>query len=298
MVGEDFMDYIYKRSLGEKIFNVFNIIILFLVLLFTLYPFYYIFIASISEGSQVVRGNVVLWPIGLTFRAYELIPTIDNFFTAYGNTFYYTFFGALTSMIFMTMGAYALSRKRLLGRKFINMMISFTMWFNAGIIPFYLNMKSLNLLNTRAGIIFGFACNAFYIIVLRSYFEGVPIELEEAAKVDGMTNFGTFIKVILPVSTPVLATIGLYCVVDRWNGYFWAMILLKDIKLVPLQVLLKKLIIEKNVLATIDSGTTFDFTRETLIYAIIVLAIIPVLFAYPFAQRYFVKGITLGAVKG
>lgn len=298
MVEGDFMNYIYKRSLGEKIFNVFNIIVLSLVLLFTLYPFYYTFIASISEGSQVVRGNVVLWPIGVTFRAYELIPTIDYFFTAYGNTFFYTFFGALTSMIFMTMGAYALSRKRLMGRKFINMMISFTMWFNAGIIPFYLNMDSLNLLNSRAGIIFGFACNAFYIIILRSYFEGLPIELEEAAKVDGMSNFGIFIRVILPISTPVLATIGLYCVVDRWNGYFWAMILLKDIKLVPLQVLLKKLIIEKDVLATIDGGTSFDFTRETLIYAVIVVAIIPVLFAYPFAQRYFIKGITIGAVKG
>jgi len=287
-----------KRSIGEKVFNVINILVLSSVLLFTLYPFYYTFIASISEGSLVIMGKVVLQPMNITFRAYELIPTIDYFFTAYGNTFFYTFFGALASMVIMTMGGYALSRKRLKGRKFVNMMISFTMWFNAGMIPFYLNMDSLGLINTRAGIIFGFAGSAFYIIILRSYFESMPIELEEAAKVDGMSNFGIFVKIALPISTPVLATISLYCAVDRWNGYFWAMILLKDIKLVPLQVLLKKLIIERNVLASVDTGGSFDFTRETLIYAIVIVAIIPIILAYPFAQRYFVKGLTVGSVKG
>jgi putative aldouronate transport system permease protein len=287
-----------KKSLGEKIFNVFNIILLSFVLLFTLYPFYYTLIASISDGNKVVMGKVVLWPIGITFRAYELIPTISNFFTAFGNTLFYTLFGASTSIIIMTMGAYALSRKRLKGRKFVGMMISFTMWFNAGMIPFYLNMDSLGLLNTRTGIIFGFACSAFYIIILRSYFESLPVELEEAAKIDGMSNFGIFLKVMLPLSTPVLATVGLYCAVDRWNGYFWAMILLKDIKLVPLQVLLRKLIIERDVLASIDSGGSFDFTRETLIYAIIIVSIIPIILAYPFAQKYFVKGLTVGSVKG
>ncbi|HBM79794.1 MAG: carbohydrate ABC transporter permease [Clostridiales bacterium] len=288
-----------KRTFGEKSFNIFNIILLSFVLIVTIYPFYYIFIASISEGSQVVGGNVVFYPIDITFAAYKLIPTIKNFFTSFGNTLFYTFFGALTSMAVMTMGAYALSRKRLKGRRFIGMMISFTMWFNAGIIPFYLNMDSLHLTNSRAGIIFGFACSAFYIIILRSYFEGIPIELEEAAKVDGMSNFGILLKIMLPLSTPVLATIGLYCVVDRWNGYFWAMILLKDINLIPLQVLLKKLIVEKDVLASMDSGgSSFAYTQETLIDAIIVVSIVPILAIYPFAQKYFVKGLTVGSVKG
>lgn len=268
-------------------------------MLTALFPFYYTFIASISEGSQVVAGNVVFLPIHITLKAYKLIPTLNYFFSSFGNTIFYTIFGALTSMIFMTMGAYALSRKRLKGRKFLNIFISFTMWFNAGMIPFYLNMDSLHLLNSRAGIIFGFACNAFYIIILRSYFEGIPIELEEAAKIDGMSNFGIFIKIILPISTPVLATIGLYCAVDRWNGYFWAMIMLKDMNLVPLQLLLKKLIIEKDLLASMDSGgASFDFTRETLVYAIIIVSVIPMIVVYPFVQKYFVKGLTIGSVKG
>jgi len=198
----------------------------------------------------------------------------------------------------MTMGAYALSRKRLRGRRFIGVAISFTMWFNAGIIPFYLNLDSLHLLNSRFGIIFAFACSAFYIIIMRSFFENLPIELEEAAKIDGMSNFGIFTRIALPLSTPVLATVTLYCAVDRWNGYFWAMIILKDIKLIPLQVLLKKLIIERDVLSSIDTGGSFDFTRETLIYAIVIVAITPIIAAYPFAQRYFVKGLTVGAVKG
>lgn len=287
-----------RLSRGEKVFNVINIIVLSVVFVATIYPFYYTFIASISEGSEVVKGTVFLAPRGPTFRAYELIPTIDYFFNSFGNTLFYTFFGASASMAIMTMGAYALSRKRLRGRKFLNIMISFTMWFNAGIIPFYLNMDSLGLLNSRFGIIFGFACSAFYIIIMRSFFENLPVELEEAAKIDGMSNFGIFTKIALPLSTPVLATVTLYCAVDRWNGYFWAMILLKDIKLIPLQVLLKKLIIERDVLSSIDMGGSFDFTRETLIYAIVVVAILPVLAAYPFAQRYFVKGLTVGAVKG
>lgn len=287
-----------KRSLGEKAFNLINIIVLSLVLLVTLYPFYYTVIASVSEGSQVVRGNVVLWPKGFSLKSYRMIPTIQYFGSSYLNTIFYTFFGACASMVTMCMGAYALSRKRLIGRRALGVLISFTMWFNAGVIPFYLNMDSLHLLDSRMGIIFGFAINAFYVIILRSYFEGIPIELEEAARIDGMGNFGTFAQIMLPVSVPVLATIGLYCIVDRWNGYFYAMILLKDMNKMPLQVLLKKLIVELQVLSTVDSSGGFDFTRESMVYAIVVVSILPVIVAYPFAQRFFIKGMTVGAVKG
>lgn len=287
-----------KRTRGESVFNVFNIILLSIVMLATLYPFYYVFIASISEGSQVIRGNVIFYPIGATLKAYGLIGTISGFWTAYGNTIFYTAFGTLASLAIMTMGAYPLSRRRLKGRRAVGLLISFTMWFNAGLIPFYLNMDSLGLLNNRAGIIFGFACSAFYIIIMRSYFESLPEELEESAKIDGLSNFRIFLQIMLPLSKPMLATIGLYCMVDRWNGYFWAMILLKDVNKIPLQVLLKKLIIENKVLSTIDMGGAFDFTRETLVYAIVVIAILPMIAVYPFAQRFFVKGLTVGAVKG
>ena len=281
-----------------KAFDVINTVIMCMILLVTLYPFYYVLIASLSDGGEVIRGNVVLLPKEFTLKAYKTIPTIEYFFTSYGNTIFFTVFGAGASMVVMSMGAYALSRKKLQGKKLINFLISFTMWFKAGIIPFYINMDSLNLINTRIGIIFGFACDAFYIIIMRTYFEGIPVELEESAKMDGLNNFGIFRKIMLPLSKPMLATIALYCAIDRWNGYFWSMILLKDENKVPLQVLLKKIIIENKVLASIDSANGFDFTRETLVYAIIVVAIIPIIAVYPFIQKYFVQGLTVGAVKG
>ena len=268
------------------------------ILLCTLYPFYYTLIASISNGSEVIRGKVIFWPVGVTLEAYKRIPSIANFFLSYGNTIFYTAFGAGISIIVMSMGAYALSRTRLKGRRVFGFLISLTLWFKAGIIPVYLNMDSLNLLDTRIGILLGFACNAFYIIIMRTYFEGIPVELEEVARLDGLGNFGIFTKIMVPLSKPMFATIALYCAVNRWNGYFWSMILLKDIKKAPLQVLQKKIIVENQMMSALDSSTGFDFTRETLVYAIIVVSIIPIILVYPFVQKYFVKGLTVGAVKG
>lgn len=287
-----------KRSKGQKVFNVFNTILLTLVMIATLYPLYYTFIASISEGSQVIRGNVLFYPVEPTLNAYKLIPTIKSFFTSYLNTIFYAIVGMISGVLVMSMGAYSLSRQYLKGRKLFGLIISFTMWFSAGMIPFYINVDSLNLVNTRSGIILAFLCTPFYIIILRSYFESIPSELEEAAKIDGMSNFGIFSKIMFPLAKPCVVTIALYCAIDRWNGYFWSMILLKEEKLIPLQVLLKKLIMENQAVANIDSGASFDFTRETLVYAITIVAIVPMIAVYPFVQKFFVSGITVGAVKG
>ena len=287
-----------KKINGSKLFDIFNYCLMTVILLCTLYPFYYTLIASISNGSEVIRGKVIFWPVGVTLEAYKRIPSIANFFLSYGNTIFYTAFGAGISIIVMSMGAYALSRTRLKGRRVFGFLISLTLWFKAGIIPVYLNMDSLNLLDTRIGILLGFACNAFYIIIMRTYFEGIPVELEEVARLDGLGNFGIFTKIMVPLSKPMFATIALYCAVNRWNGYFWSMILLKDIKKAPLQVLLKKIIVENQMMSALDSSTGFDSTRETLVYAIIVVSIIPIILVYPFVQKYFVKGLTVGAVKG
>lgn len=292
------MEKMGKKIKSGNLFNWLNCSFMVLILICTLYPFYYTFIASISDGGEVIRGNVVFAPIGITLEAYKRIPSISNFFLAYGNTIFYTVFGAGISLIVMSMGAYALSRARLRGRRVICFLISFTLWFKAGIMPVYLNMDSLNLLDTRIGILLGFACNAFYIIIMRTYFEGIPVELEEVARIDGLSNFGIFTKIMVPLSKPMFATIALYCAIDRWNGYFWSMILLKDIKKAPLQVLLKKIIVENQMMSSLDSSAGIDFTRQTLVYAIIVVSIIPIILVYPFVQRYFVKGLTVGAVKG
>lgn len=288
----------FALSKGEKTFNIFNNVLMFLILLITLYPFYYTFIASLSDGREVISGNVILAPVSFNLNAYKQIPKIPNFFLSYGNTIFYTFFGTLISLSVMSMGAYALSRTRLKGRRVLSFIVSFTLWFKAGIMPIYLNMDSLNLLNSRLGILFGFAINAFYIVIMRTYFEGLPVELEEAARLDGLSNFGIFFKIMAPLSKPMFATITMYCAIDRWNGYFWSMILLQDADKVPLQVLLKKIIIENQVMAAMDASSGANYSRETLVYAIIICAIIPIICAYPFFQRYFVKGLTVGAVKG
>lgn len=288
----------FALSKGEKTFNIFNNVLMFLILLITLYPFYYTFIASLSDGREVISGNVILTPVGFNLNAYKQIPKIPNFFLSYGNTIFYTFFGTLISLSVMSMGAYALSRTRLKGRRVLSFIVSFTLWFKAGIMPIYLNMDSLNLLNSRLGILFGFAINAFYIVIMRTYFEGLPVELEEAARLEGLSNFGIFLKIMAPLSKPMFATITMYCAIDRWNGYFWSMILLQDADKVPLQVLLKKIIIENQVMAAMDASSGANYSRETLVYAIIICVIIPIICAYPFFQRYFVKGLTVGAVKG
>lgn len=286
-----------KRTKGEKIFNVINIVILSLVMLVTLYPFYYTLIASFSAGEEIVAGNVILVPKSFTLEAYQLIPTIKNFFNAYFNTIYLAVGGVVLGLTTMSMGAYALSRPYLKGRRAVSLMISFTMWFSAGMIPFYLNIDSLNLVNSRIGVILAFLCTPFYIIILRGYFESLPSDLEEAAKIDGLGNFGIFRRIMAPLAKPCLFTIGLYCAVDRWNGYFWSMILLKEEELVPVQVILKKIIVQNQAASAADGGL-INMNRETLVYAIVVVVILPIIAVYPFVQRYFIKGMTVGAVKG
>jgi putative aldouronate transport system permease protein len=286
-----------KKKNKIDIFNIINTVILTLAAVVTIYPLYYTIIASFSRGDDLVAGKVFFLPVNFTVKAYKMIPKIRYFFVDYGNTLFYTFFGMLLGVAVMSMGAYALSRPYLKGRHLISMLISFTMWFNAGMIPFYLNMDSLHLINKRWGLIFAFLCSPFYIIILRSYFESIPKELEEAAKMDGMGNFGIFTTIMLPLAKPSLLTIALYVAIDRWNGYFWAMILLKDENLAPVQVLLKKLIIENQMASAADGGL-MDMSRESMIYAIIVVVIIPIVAIYPVIQKYFVKGVMVGAVKG
>ncbi len=287
-----------QQSPGEKIFDIVNHIIMIFILVVTLYPFYFVIISSFSEGYEIIRGQVLLYPKGFNVNGYKGLAELKNFMSGYGNTIFYAVAGTLTSLVVMTMGAYSLSRKRLKGRRLLGFFISFTLWFKAGIIPVYLNFQGLGLLDSRFGIVIGFAVNAFYVVIMRSYFEGIPDELEEAARVDGLGNFGIFAKIMLPLSKPMLATIALYCAVDRWNGFFWAMILLKSPDKMPLQVILKSLILDSTSSAAISMGANTSSSKDTMIYAVMVVSILPMLVVYPFVQKFFQKGLTVGAVKG
>ena len=292
------MNNMNMYSRGDKAFVYLNMFLVGMFMLATLYPFIYIIALSLSSGFAASAGQVVLTPVEFTIAAFQRVLSDELFWISYRNTFIYTIGGTLTSLLIIIPGAYALSRPQLIGRRFWNFAVAFTMWFNAGMIPFYLNMKDLGLLNSYFGIIIGFAVNAFNIILLRNFFESLPSSFEEAARMDGANEFQILSKVYIPLSKPAIVTIALFCIVARWNGFFWAMVLLRDEDKIPLQVYLRKIIVELTddeefVSSTLSSAYSF----ETVSAAIIVCSIIPVLILYPFLQKYFNKGILLGGVK-
>ena len=288
------------QSKSEKIFDaaltVFGVILVAIIL----YPIYYVFIASISRPLPVENGSVILAPVGVTLESYRQALKTPYLGTALLNSLYYTFGGVLVNMFFSTTMAYALSKKRLVGRKIFTLFTVFTMWFSAGIIPLYMTFRDFHMLNTRSAILFGFAMNTYNMIILKSFFEQVPESLEEAAFIDGASDFRIFSQIYLPLSKPALATVGLFYAVNRWNGYFWPMNLLTDDSKVPLQVLLKKLLVDKvkNEMESAIITSASLSSQTTTIYALIIIAIIPMAIVYPFVQKYFKTGLTIGANKG
>ena len=288
------------QSKSEKIFdaalNVFGVILVAIIL----YPIYYVFIASISRPLPVENGSVILAPVGVTLESYRQALKTPYLGTALLNSLYYTFGGVLVNMVFSTTMSYALSKKRLVGRKIFTLFTVFTMWFSAGIIPLYMTFRDFHMLNTRSAILFGFAMNTYNMIILKSFFEQVPESLEEAAFIDGASDFRIFSQIYLPLSKPALATVGLFYAVNRWNGYFWPMNLLTDDSKVPLQVLLKKLLVDKvkNEMESAIITSASLSSQTTTIYALIIIAIIPMAIVYPFVQKYFKTGLTIGANKG
>lgn len=288
------------ESTGERIFNIGMCIFGVIISLVALYPIFYVLIASMSKPLFVENGSVLFMPNGITLDSYKEAVTKPGIWTAYGNTIFYTVVGVLVNMAFTTTMAYALSKKRLIFRKFFTLFTVFTMWFSAGMIPLYMTFRDFNMLDTRSSIIIGFAINTYNLIIMKSFFEQVPESLEEAAFMDGANNLTIFWHVYMPLSKPALATVGMFYAVNRWNSYFWAMNLINDDSKLPLQVLLKKLIVDRVANETEAAIVTVNSTSSptTVIYAIIIIAIIPMMIAYPFVQKFFKTGMTLGAVKG
>ena len=290
-----------KISKSRIAFNIVNYTLLALIGIICVYPIIYVFAASMSSAKFVNMGQVWLLPRGFTLAAYEKIVAKNGIWMSYFNSFYYMVFGTIVNLIVTICGAYPLSKRDLDGARVINMLIAFTMWFSAGTIPLYLTFRDYGMLNTRAAIIFGFACGAYNFILLRTYFAGIPQAIEEAARIDGASDLYTLIRIVLPLSLPSLATIGLFYAVSRWNGYLWTMILLTDDKKIPLQVVLKKLVVDMTGHAenmNYDKDVAQNLSEETVMYATMVFAIVPMMALYPFIQKYFVKGIMLGSVKG
>ncbi|WP_207952864.1 carbohydrate ABC transporter permease [Paenibacillus agricola] len=292
-----------KQTAGELWFGKFNYVLLSVIAVLTLFPFVYVLSASISSSDAVISGRVILLPKEITFSAYEKVFGMAGLWRAYGNTIFYTVFGTLVNLLFITLGAYPLSKRRLVGASFLSFFIALTMFINmsgtAGMIPFYLNLRDLGLLDSRFTIIFGFAVITFYVFLMRTFFQSVPDEIEESAKMDGANDWQILLRIYLPLSLPAFASIGLFCAVSRWNGYFWTMVILRDESKIPLQVLLRKLIVEMNLTADMMSAADISsgLSKETVIYATIVISIVPIIAIYPFIQKFFVKGMMLGAIK-
>jgi putative aldouronate transport system permease protein len=287
-----------RQSKAEKRFSVFNYILLSFIGFITVYPLLYVFAASISSSDAVVTGKVLLIPKEITFVAYKNILKDPNIWIGYANSIFITVVGTAVNLFVTISAAYPLSKKRLPGLKAFTFFFLLSMWFTAGMIPFYLNLKDLHLLNTRLAVIIAFAMTPFNMLLLRTFFSSIPKSLEEAAKVDGASEFFILTKIYLPLSKAGLATIGLFYAVTRWNGYFWNMIILRDNSKIPLQVMLKKMIVEAKIAETVEGmDISTNYSAETIIYSTIVISVIPMLLIYPYVQKYFTEGVMLGAVK-
>lgn len=283
---------------GEKIFNYCNVIFLILLALITLYPIVYVFSASLSSNDAVVQGNVTLLPKNFTLSAYKYILEDKNIWIGYANSVFNTVVGTAISLVLTICGAYPLSKKDLPGGKIISFLIVVTMWLQAGTIPTYLNLRDLGMINSRWSVIIAFAVTTYNFVLMRNFFSSIPQSLEEAAEIDGANQFQILAKIYLPLSMASIATVGLFYAVARWNSYFWEMILLTEDNVMPLQVYIKKLIVDLQSKDTELMAANSAYGKETVVYASIMVAVIPMLILYPFIQRYFVKGVMVGAVKG
>ena len=292
-----------KLETSELIFKIISYTLLTVFALCCLYPFVYAVSASISGRSAVEYGSVVLFPKDVQFDAFARMFGDNMFWNAYSNTLFLTLYGTLWSMLTAILGAYALSKRRLLFRKFFNFFLVFTMWFSAGIVPQYLNYLATKKVFTAAGItddkwlvVIAMGMAAMNIILLRNAFEGVPSEIEEAAIVDGATEFQVLSTVYIPMSKSTIATVALFFAISRWNGYFWARQMISNSNEHPLQVFIR-LRLEQYTDPEAMAGWNEAFAADSVIYALIVCSIVPILIIYPFIQKYFAKGVNVGGVK-
>lgn len=283
---------------SEIIFKILSYVLLTIFALCCLYPFLFILSNSISGKDAVLQGKVFFWPIDVQFDTYKYVLESKGFWLSYCNSFFITMYGTLVSMLVAITGAYALSKTRLMFGRGFNFMLVFTMWFNAGMIPTLQNFLRFNVTN-REMFIIALGFNAFNIVLLRNYFSGIPTEIEEAATIDGATEFQILTKVYIPMSKSSIVTVTMFYAVSRWNGYLWAQMLLgQDDQ--PLTVYIKVTL--KTILDQIEqSGSTdpklANVSTYALQYAFIVCSIIPVIIVYPKLQKYFAAGVNVGGVK-
>lgn len=275
------------------------LIVLILGALLIVYPFLYLLAVSFSAKLPVLQNRVWLYPIGFNLTAYSKVFEVKDFLRSYGNTFLYTIVGTAINLVMTTLTAYPLSKQYLKGRKAFNFMILFTMMFGGGLIANYILIKSLGMINTIWALVIPGAVSAWNMVLMRTYFEQLPESLEESAKLDGANDFQILLRIVLPTSTPIISTMVLYYAVGHWNSWFAPFIYLSDSAKFPLQLVVRTIVLtgEFNVMQQIANGGEVVM-QSSLKYAIIMISMIPMLILYPLIQKYLVKGIMVGAIKG
>lgn len=292
-----------KLEISELIFKILSYTLLTVFALCCLYPFVYAVSAAISGRDAVEYSQVVLFPKDIQFDAFKRMFNNNMFWNAYSNTLFLTLYGTIWSLFVAILGGYALSKQRLLFRRGFNFFLVFTMWFSAGLVPQYLNyldtkavFNSVGITDDKWLVVIAMGMAAMNIILLRNAFEGVPSEIEEAAIVDGATEFQVLRKVYIPMSKSTIATVALFFAISRWNGYFWARQMISNSNEHPLQVFIR-LQLEQYTDPEFMAGWNEVFASDSMIYALIVCSIVPILVIYPFIQKYFAKGVNVGGVK-
>lgn len=294
-----------NQGKGYRIFSVFNIVLMILICLMIIFPLYYMFIVSISDGAAIMSGQVNFLPVGFSLRAYRAAFKDANFIKSYWNTVVITVCGTAVNLLMTTLFAYPLSRRDLMGRKLLMKIAVFTMFFTGGMIPSYMLVNSLGMNNTYWALILPGAINVYNATIMRTFFEGIPMDLTEAAYVDGANDVRILWQVILPLSKPILFTLLLFYAVGHWNGFFSALLYLSDKSTYPIQMFVRSVVFSGDTLAmsmaSYNSSTEMGaemLSEEGAKYAIILLSMVPILVVFPFVSRYFKSGVMIGAVKG
>ncbi|MBQ7064501.1 MAG: carbohydrate ABC transporter permease [Firmicutes bacterium] len=295
-----------KKSASRKAFEVFNVIFMILLSVVMLYPFLYVASCSVSSSASIQAGRVGLIPEGFNIDAYRAIIGYKVIWRSYGNTIYYTVLGTAINLIMTMLGAYPLSRSDFYGRGVFTVIIAITMYFSGGLIPTFLTINALGMYDTVWAIVLPGAISTMNMIIMRTFFQGIPDALEEAAIIDGASDMQVLIRIILPLSVPSIMTIGMFYAVGHWNSWFPPLIYFRTSTKYPLQLVLRQIVIENNTneLEAMQQGmyiedeTKMNSSAETLKYAVIMVSAIPILCVYPFVQKYFVKGVMIGSIKG
>ena len=290
-----------RRSTGSKVFDVFNVILMFLFLLITLYPFWYVVIVSLSDGKAVLSGLVALLPVNITLDTYKVVLRDSNIVTGFLNTVLYAVSGTAVNLVMTTLCAYPLSRPVLPGKKGIMRLIVFTMFFSGGMIPSYLVINRLGMIDTIWAMIIPGAISTYNMIVMRTFFMGIPESLHESAALDGANDMQILVRIVLPLSKSIVATMLLFYAVGHWNAYVNALLYLNKKSMFPLQSILRNMVVDgqfTEAQTQVGSVSSFTVIETTMKYATIVVSTLPIILIYPFVQKYFVKGVMIGSLKG